>query len=180
MRKNKNRKESRRRVFAILFVSIAFMLALSGCGNGGPIGGDTGNRPYEPDTPSPAPHDGKFVSDFGTMTFNGDGKTVIIDFDKELAGRLGLPDGEQQAQYEFRSGYMSPVGYVDVRYDVAMTFWITVGSGDDSVTVMVDIGKYEDGNFYTGTDCTTAERITFFVDKADGSGDCEPVDFLKS
>ena len=139
---------------------------------------DDFNYPYEPDTPAPAPHEGTFVSDYGTMTFNGDGESVTIDFNEDLAQRLGLPAGEQEATYVFLTGDLPPHGYIDIRYDVAMNFELTVGKGDDAVSVMVDIGQYEDGHFYTGTDCTTAERITFFVD--DANGDWEPIDFLKS
>ena len=135
------------------------------------------NRPYEPDTPAPSPHDGVFVSDHGTMTFNGDGETVLLDFDGDLAGWLGLPAGERAAAYEFRSGDLPPHGYVPVRYDTAMTFWITVGEGSGAVTVMVRVGEVVDGQFRTGTNCTAADRITFMVDKPDGGR--EPVDFLK-
>ena len=138
------------------------------------------NIPYEPDTPAPAPHEGTFVSPHGTMEFNGDGETVLLDFDGDLAQRLGLPTGEQAASYAFRSGNLPPHGYVDIRYDAAMTFWLTVGEGDDAVTVMVNAGKYEDGHFYTGTNCITADRITLFVDRTDGDGDWEPVDFVKT
>ena len=135
------------------------------------------NYPYEPDTPAPAPHDGTFASEHGTMTFNGDGRTVRIDFDEYLANGLGLPAGEQDATYEFTSGYLPPHGYVSIRYDAAMEFWLTVGEGDEAETVMVEVGKYEDGHFYSGTDCVTADRITFFVDTEDGR---EAVDFLKT
>ena len=36
------------------------------------------NMPYEPDTPAPAPHEGVFTSEHGSMTFSGDGESVII------------------------------------------------------------------------------------------------------
>ena len=168
----------RRWLTALLLAALCAGLAIGtgGCGERG----DNGNRPYEPDTPAPAPHEGTFVSDHGTMTFNGDGKTVVLDLDEDLAGRLGLPAGQQQAAYEFRSGNLPPHGYVDVRYDVAMTFWLTVGEGDGAQTVMVEVGEYKDGNFYTGTNCTTAERITFFVDPPADGGSREAVDFLKT
>jgi len=135
------------------------------------------NYPYEPDTPAPAPHEGTFVSDYGTMIFNGDGETVVIDFGEELAARLGLPTGEQEATYQFFSGDLPPHGHVMIRYDAAMDFELTVGEGDDEKRVMIEIGKYEDGHYFTGTDCTTADRITMFVD--DANGDWEAVDFIK-
>ena len=164
------------RAFALMALCAALAVFACGCGGGR---GDNGNMPYEPDTPAPPPHEGVFVSDCGTMTFRGDGEHVTINFDESLASRLGLPAGEQAATYEFRSGNLPPHGYVDVRYDVAMTFWLTVGEGDDAVTVMVDAGKYEDGHFYTGTNCITADRITLFVEKTPDSHDWEPIDFLK-
>ena len=165
------KKTGKAMVLALLFAGL--LLCAYGCGLR-----DNGNRPYEPDTPAPSPHDGVFVSDHGTMTFNGDGKTVLLDFDEDLAGRLGLPAGEQTAAYEFRSGDLPPHGYVPVRYDAAMTFWLTLGEGNGALTVKIEAGKYEDGHFYTGTNCIEADRITFFVDKSDGSGR-EPIDFRK-
>ena len=171
----KQRARARRRAAAALWIVLCAALALSGCGGGR---GDNGNMPYEPDTPAPAPHEGVFVSDHGTMTFNGDGESVLLDFDEALAGRLGLPAGAQAAAYEFRSGNLPPHGYVPVRYDTAMTFWLTVGEGGGAATVKVEVGKYENGSFYTGTNCTAPDRITFFVEQPDGGR--EPVDFLKT
>lgn len=136
------------------------------------------NYPYEPDTPAPDPHDGTFVSDKGTMVFNGDGETAVIDFDVDLAKRLGLPAGEQQATYTFLTGNLPPHGYLPTRYDVAMMLRLTVVEGDDPISTMVEIGEYQDGEFFSGTDRTTADRITFFVDDPDGN--TEPVEFHKS
>ena len=163
----------------MLFAALALLcagLALLLCACGG--GHVDKNYPYEPDTPAPSPHEGTFVSEHGKMVFNGDGHSVLLDLDGDLAQRLGLPAGEQAASYEFRSGDLPPHGYVPTRYDAAMTFWLTVGEGDGAVTVMVEVGKYEDGRFYTGTNCTEADRITFFVERPDG-GNREAVDFLK-
>ena len=56
------------------------------------------------------------------MTFSGDGSHVTIDFDKELSECLGIPEGKQEAEYEFLSGYLPPHGEVPVRYDVAHIF----------------------------------------------------------
>lgn len=136
------------------------------------------NYPYEPDTPAPDPHDGTFVSDKGTMVFNGDGETAVIDFDVDLAKRLGLPAGEQQATYTFLTGNLPPHGYLPTRYDVAMMLRLTVVEGDDPISTMVEIGEYQDGEFFSGTGRTTVDRITFFVDDPDGN--TEPVEFHKS
>ena len=177
----------KRKSVLLLLALLAAALALAGCGGeesdttppGGEIPPIDINYPYEPDTPAPAPHEGTFVSDCGTMTFNGDGERVTIDFDEALAEWLGLPAGEQEATYQFFSGDLPPHGHVMVRYDAAMDFELTVGEGDDQKRVMIEVGKYEDGHYYTGTNCVTADRITFFVDTADDSGDLVVVDFLK-
>ena len=36
------------------------------------------NKPYEPDTPAPDPHTGVFSCEYGSMEFNGDGKTATV------------------------------------------------------------------------------------------------------
>ena len=112
------------------------------------------------------------------MTFSGDGESVILNFDKKLSECLGLPEGEQEAKYVFMSGYLAPHGHVPVRYDVAFMIRLVVGEGDSRSIADVDIGLYENGSFYTGTNCTTPERITFFVEWEE-DGDTEAVDFLK-
>jgi hypothetical protein len=65
-----------------------------------------------------------------------------------------------------------------IRYDVAHEFQIIAGEGENRKAVDIEIGAYKDGSFSTGTNCTTADRITFFVD-LDKNGDWEAVDFLK-
>jgi len=136
------------------------------------------NYPYEPDTPAPPPHEGLFTSEHGTMTFPGDGESVIIDFDTELSEYLGLPEGNQEAKYSFLSGDLPPHGHIPVRYDVAHMIRIITGEGDGIRSADIDIGEYADGSFSTGTGHTTAERITFFV-KWNDSEDWEAVDFIK-
>ncbi|MBQ6559851.1 MAG: hypothetical protein IJL85_03375 [Erysipelotrichaceae bacterium] len=119
--------------------------------------GDGGNKPYEPDTPAPDPHNGTFVSEHGTMTFNGDGKSVIISFDEELSKLTSLPSGEQAGTYVFLSGDLPPNGSVDVRYDVAHELQIAIG--EETVVLNVGIAS-EDGSTATvGVDMVTPDRI---------------------
>ena len=80
------------------------------------------NKPYDPGTPEPDPHDGLFASEHGSLRFNGDGKTVVIDFDEYLAGLTGLPAGEAEGSCVFLSGDLPPHGSVEVRYDTAYRF----------------------------------------------------------
>ena len=176
-RSEEKRKWMGRAVVILLFAAALLVLPLTGCGNGGgPL--EHKNMPYEPDTPAPVPHEGVFVSEHGTMTFSGDGESVIIDFDMALAECLGLPEGEQEAKYVFLSGVLPPHGNVPVRYDVAHMVRIVAGEGDESRSADINIGRYSDGSFSTGTGCTTSDRITFFMDWKD-DGDWEAVDFLK-
>ncbi len=160
----------------LLLVLSALLILCGGC-SGKVVEPELDNYPYEPDTPAPAPHDGTFVSGHGTMIFDGDGETVLIDFDEELSARLGLPVGEQTAVYMFYTGYLPPHGYIPIRYDVAMMFNLTIGEGEEAVSSMIQIGEYRDGQFYMGTNCTTPDRITFYAE--DGDGNWEPVDFVK-
>ena len=176
-RSEDKRKWMGRAVVILLFAAALLVLPLTGCGNGGgPL--EHKNMPYEPDTPAPVPHEGVFVSEHGTMTFSGDGESVIIDFDGALAECLGLPEGEQEAKYVFLSGVLPPHGNVPVRYDVAHMIRIVAGDGDENRSADINIGRYSDGSFSTGTGCTTSDRITFFMDWKD-DGDWEAVDFLK-
>ena len=59
-----------------------------------------------------------------------------------------------------------------------MMLRLTVIEDENPVSAMVEIGEYRDGQFFSDTDHTTADRITFFVDDSDGN--TGPVDFHKS
>lgn len=140
--------------FCILIFSI---LLLSGCRTyDGP--------PKEPDTPEPAVHEGLFVSEHGTMEFFGDGESIRIDFDAELAGLTDLPEGGHEGIYGFLSGDLPPHGSIPIRYDMAHEMKITVG-GETSVINMGIVA--DDGNSAeVGVNAVTPERIPmlFHVD----------------
>ena len=146
---------SRRNGIALVMLLLLAVTMLTGC-----VGAGSPNMPYEPDTPAPDPHNGLFVSDHGTMEFNGDGKSVTTDFDSELSALLGLPEGKQELTYVFLSGDLPPGGSVDCRYDVAHE--LRLSTADTSVVVdMALIG--EDGVTVTkGTNHVTPERIPMF------------------
>ncbi len=135
-----------------VIVAVIFSFLMTGCAGAG-----SPNIPYEPDTPPPEDHNGKFVSGHGTMTFNGDGSTVVLDLDSELAQMLGLPEGEQNGTYEFLSGPLAPGGSVGVRYDVAHELRLTVG--DASTVVTVGLASEDGKNASVGTGIVTAEKI---------------------
>ncbi|MBQ2658944.1 MAG: hypothetical protein IJF87_10310 [Erysipelotrichaceae bacterium] len=121
------------------------------------------NYPYEPDTPAPDPHDGTFVSQHGTMTFNGDGESLVFNFDEELAGLAGLPAGEQNGTYVFLSGDLPPHGSVDVRYDIAHEWRISLG--DTSVVIDLGLASKDGSTAQVGVDMVTDTRIPMLFQK---------------
>lgn len=130
--------------FLILLLALS-LLFVSACA----LGGKPENLPYEPDTPAPPPHDGVFVSELGTLTFNGDGKSVTVDFSPELAVLTGVPEGSQEGRYEFVQK-LPPYGSVDVRYDTAHELELFLGAEDEPLRVSLELGyASEDGATYT-------------------------------
>ncbi|MBR2668461.1 MAG: hypothetical protein IKE36_01540 [Solobacterium sp.] len=125
------------------------------------------NSPYDPGTPAPAPHDGVFTSEHGTMTFNGDDETIIVNFDDTLADLIGISAGEHEMKYEFLSGDLPPHGSVPIRYDVAHE--LRFSTDKDSYVVRVGIAA-EDGSTATvGRDMVTEERIPLLFQGEKGS-----------
>ena len=130
------------------------LFLLEGCAN--PVSGQD-NYPYEPDTPAPSAHEGSFVSDHGTMVFNGDGESVMIDFDRELAELTGLAEGTWKGTYAFLSGDLPPHGSFPVRYDIAHEMRITVG--EQSAVIDMGIASEDGSTGQVGVNVVTPERI---------------------
>ena len=86
-----------------IFLLLVFSLLLCG-------GQKHNDGPPDPGTPEPAPLTGEFVSEHGSFTFDGDGKTVYVDLDDELGAHI--PDGIME--YFFKWG-----SFGLCRYDVA-------------------------------------------------------------
>ena len=125
-----------------LLLAALLLAALVGCA--GKPGYE--NRPYEPDTPAPSPLNGVFSSEGGSMTFSGDGKTILLDLEPEFARRAGLPAGHSEGTYTFIQD-LPPHGHVDVRYDTAHNLDITIGEGENVLFVSLEIGyASEDGS----------------------------------
>ncbi len=145
-----------KKALSILLAITVFMLA--GCR---PVEPD--NIPYEPDTPAPDPHIGIFDSEYGTMMFNGDGESIVIDFNKELADMTGLPAGETEGKYVFLSGDLPPHGSVDVRYDVAHELEITING--KAVVLELGIASEDGKSAQSGVDTVTENRIPVLLNK---------------
>ena len=121
------------------------------------------NIPYEPDTPAPDPHTGVFASEYGTMTFNGDGESIVCNFSKEFAALTGLPSEETEGKYVFLSGDLPPHGSVAVRFDVAHELEITVN--DAKVVLDLGIASRDGSTAQSGVDTVTENRIPILLKK---------------
>ena len=80
-------------------------------------------KPPEFDTPDPPPLSGTFTAaDFGTLTFNGDGKSITVDGTQKFEDFSLISAGKHEGTYVFlyRGGGV-------IRYDKAETFQITIG-----------------------------------------------------
>ena len=96
----------------IVILIVAIIALLTGCAT---------EQPPAADSAEPPAHNGKFVSEYGSMTFNGDGESVTIDFLPELAEATGLPTGAAEGRYvfTFQQGMY--------RYDKADGFELIIG-----------------------------------------------------
>ena len=94
----------------------------------------------DPNSPEPLPHDGVFTCDYGTMTFNGDGKTVILDVGSFFSSITGIPEGKSEAVYEVLDWDLPPRESRPIRYDMASQLKITIGEE----SYVLDIGIASD------------------------------------
>ena len=100
-----------KKTVVLIVLAISLLLLVCACGGR--------DQPPDPGTPEPPAHDGVFTSEYGTMTFHGDGESITFDFTPELQEATGLPGGEQSGTYVFlfRHGQW--------RYDKAERFRIS-------------------------------------------------------
>ncbi len=82
-----------KKTVVLIALAISLLLLLCACGGR--------DQPPDPGTPEPPAHDGVFTSEYGTMTFHGDGECITFDFTPELQEATGLPGGEQNGTYVF-------------------------------------------------------------------------------
>jgi len=97
---------------ALLLALICAALLLAACGGS--------DLPPDDGAPSPKPHEGKFVCEYGSMTFAGDGRNVACEFGEGFAALTGLPAGKSEASCVFL------FGGGEWRYDKAEYFRLTV------------------------------------------------------
>ncbi len=82
-----------KKTVVLIALAISLLLLLCACGGR--------DQPPDPGTPEPPAHNGVFTSEYGSMTFNGDGESITFDFTPELQEATGLPGGERSGSYVF-------------------------------------------------------------------------------
>ena len=97
----------------MILAGFLLLLGLAACGGQ--------DLPPTDGSPEPPVLSGVFVSEYGTLTFNGDGHSVTLDLSDELSEAAGLPAGRQEGSYVFlfHNG--------EWRRDKAETFRIRIG-----------------------------------------------------
>lgn len=101
----------------VILIAAAIAL-LTGCAT---------EQPPPADSPEPPTHSGKFVSEYGSMTFNGDGESITICFEDSFAAESGFPCGECEGTYAFKFHQKT------YRYDKAEYLNIYIGEKEFSL-----------------------------------------------
>ena len=146
-----------RRKILIFALFVLMSLFLSACVQNNTLD----NYPLEPDGPAPDPHDGVYVSEYGSLIFNGDDESITVQIGKELAQLFQLEEGEYDGSYVFLSGNLPPHGSFPVRYDAAHELQIDLDNNGTQYSKVFDIGvASEDGKSGSvGLNTVTYEKI---------------------
>ena len=103
----------KKQIRALLLITLVFCLAfLSACYN---------DKPPDNGTPWPEDLNGVFTSGKDSLTFNGDGKSIVLELSEETAKTTGLPGGRTEGAYVFL------IQKGSWRYDLSETFRIILG-----------------------------------------------------
>ena len=143
-----------KKTVVLIVLAISLLLLLCACGGR--------NQPPDPGTPEPPAHDGVFTSEYGTMTFHGDGESITFDFTPELQEATGLPGGEQNGTYVFL------FQHGQWRYDKAERFRIS--ASDASYDFINDFTVTDENTIALQSPINGEETILF---KKGGNADNE-------
>ena len=86
-------RSGRRTLCLVLFLVLLLSCGLAACG------GD--DRPPSDNTPDPPVLKGVYSGEQGSLTFNGDRRSIVLNISAELAAASGLPEGESEGSYVF-------------------------------------------------------------------------------
>lgn len=135
-----------KKTVVLIALAISLLLLLCACGGR--------DQPPDPGTPEPPAHDGVFTSEYGTMTFHGDGESITFDFTPELQEATGLPGGEQNGTYVFL------FQHGQWRYDKAERFRI---SASDASYDFINDFTVTDGNTIALQSPLNGEETILFI-----------------
>ena len=105
--------------------------------------------------PEPPALTGKYALEYGTMTFNGDGRSVTLDLREEFAALSGLPSGKNEGSYVFL------FHNEEWRFDRAEYFRLIIDG--ESYQFRNDIGETDEDTVAFFLD--SGERVQFDKDK---------------
>ena len=135
----------KQRLLPLTVMVLVVLIFLSACG--------AKDTPPDPGTPEPPAHDGVFTSEYGTMTFHGDGESITFDFTPELQEATGLPGGEQSGTYVFL------FQHGQWRYDRAERFRIS--ASDASYDFINDFTRTDENTIALQSPLDGEETILF-------------------
>lgn len=110
-------------------------------------------EPPKEETPVPPAHSGTFVSEYGTLEFNGDGESVKVSITPELADAAGLPESEFDGTYAFTFHHNL------WRYDQAERFGLTCA--DVTAEFINDFTKTNEDTIAFSSPIDAAQTVVF-------------------
>lgn len=129
---------------AILLSALLMLCCLCACKT---------EQPPKEDTPSPPAHSGTFVSEYGTLEFDGDGESVKVSITPELAEAAGLPESEFEGKYAFTFHHNL------WRYDQAERFCLTCN--DVTAELMNDFTKTNENTIAFSSPIDGGQTVIF-------------------
>lgn len=116
---------------ALTTLFLCLLIMVAGCQK-------SNDAPPDPGTPEPLPLEGVFSSDYGTLTFDGDGKTVHVSLTPEYLIILDNPPNNDDYEYVF-----CWYSFGSCRYDVATELYLYHLQSDTSITFSLGINTSE-------------------------------------
>ncbi len=134
--------DHKRLLLLIIALMLALLPAIAGCRR-------NTDKPPNPGTPLPAPHTGMLSSDYGTLTFIGDGKTVHVNLTDDYLEALENPPNDVDYEYVFtwysfgscRYDVATELKLYHIQSDTSINFSIEPNTTEDCITIMYPVPK---------------------------------------